>query len=314
MHLVESSSAATPIMSRPASAVGISPGRPERLQPMADPNSPRSGAIPEASQHAAAAPAGGSPVMDPVAVIRSKRYIGALALAAILGIPVSVVAYGFLALVTAMQRFLFTELPNQVLGGPAPAWWPLPWLVLCGLLVALTIRYLPGNGGHSPAFGFQTGGGPATGRELPGIILAALATLGLGAVLGPEAPLHRDRRRAWGADRPPCQEGRATDGPDDHGVGWQFCGDQHTVRLPRARRVPDHGDRRRQRDDAESGGAARSAGLGHRGVGLRRFGQLDRPRHLFPRAYVRAARGATDFGRPGLGSWSWEWQPPCWGG
>ena len=127
--------------------------------------------------------------MDPVAVIRSKRYIGALALAAILGIPISAVAYGFLALVAAMQRFLFSDLPNQLLGGPAPPWWPLPWLVLCGLLVALTIRYLPGNGGHSPAFGFQTGGGPATGRELPGIILAALATLGLGAVLGPEAPL-----------------------------------------------------------------------------------------------------------------------------
>ena len=161
----------------------------ERLHLMADSNSPRSGAVPEASQHAAAAPAGGAPAMDPVAVIRSKRYIGALALAAILGIPVSAVAYGFLALVAAMQRFLFTELPNQMLGSPAPAWWPLPWLVLCGLLVALTIRYLPGNGGHSPAFGFQTGGGPATGRELPGIILAALATLGLGAVLGPEAPL-----------------------------------------------------------------------------------------------------------------------------
>ena len=156
---------------------------------MADSNSPRGGAVPEASQHAAASPAAGSPVLDPVAIIRSKRYIGALVLAALVGIPVSVVAYGFLALVAAMQRFLFTELPNQMLGSPAPAWWPLPWLVLCGLLVALTIRYLPGNGGHSPALGFQTGGGPATGRELPGIFLAALATLGLGAAVGPEAPL-----------------------------------------------------------------------------------------------------------------------------
>jgi chloride channel protein, CIC family len=61
--------------------------------------------------------------------------------------------------------------------------------VLCGLLTALTIRYLTGNGGHSPAFGFVTGGGPASGRELPGITLAALTTLSLGAVLGPEAPL-----------------------------------------------------------------------------------------------------------------------------
>ncbi|HTF40024.1 MAG TPA: chloride channel protein, partial [Propionibacteriaceae bacterium] len=112
-----------------------------------------------------------------------------LVLAAVLGIPISAIAYGFLALVAAMQRFLFTDLPNQMLGSTAPAWWPLPWLVLCGLLVGLIIRYLPGNGGHSPAFGFQTGGGPATARELPGIALAALATLGLGAVLGPEAPL-----------------------------------------------------------------------------------------------------------------------------
>lgn len=156
---------------------------------MADSNVPRSDATPEASQHVATAPAGGPPAIDPVAVIRSKRYLGALVLAAILGIPISAIAYGFLALVSAIQRFLFTDLPNRMLGSPAPAWWPLPWLLLCGLLVGLTIRYLPGNGGHSPAFGFQTGGGPATGRELPGIFLAALATLSLGAVLGPEAPL-----------------------------------------------------------------------------------------------------------------------------
>jgi H+/Cl- antiporter ClcA len=110
-------------------------------------------------------------------------------LAAILGIPISAVAYGFLALVAAIQKFLFTSLPNQILGSPAPAWWPVPWLVLCGLLTALTIRYLPGNAGHSPAFGFKTGGGPPTGRELPGVVLAALTTLSLGAVLGPEAPL-----------------------------------------------------------------------------------------------------------------------------
>ena len=84
---------------------------------------------------------------------------------------------------------MFTDLPTQVIGGPAPAWWPLPWLVLCGLLTALTIRYLPGNAGHSPAFGFKTGGGAAERPELIGVILAALTTLSLGAVLGPEAPL-----------------------------------------------------------------------------------------------------------------------------
>ena len=244
----------------------------------------------------------GAPALDPVAIIRSKRYIGALALAAILGIPVSAVAYGFLALVTAMQRFLFTELPNQMLGSPAPAWWPLPWLLLCGLLVALTIRYLPGNGGHSPAFGFQTGGGPATGRELPGIILAALATLGLGAVLGPEAPLIaiggglgaltvRLARR----DAPPMALMIMASAGSFAAISTLFGSPVLAAFLIME-------DRRRQRNDAEPGGAARSAGLGHWGVGLRRSGQLDRPRQLFPRADVRAARGATDIGQPGLGS------------
>ncbi|MDR7084275.1 H+/Cl- antiporter ClcA [Arthrobacter ginsengisoli] len=134
-------------------------------------------------------PAASPPSIDPVAVIRSRQYIAALVLAAVLGVPISIIAYGFLALVAALQRFVFVGLPNQLLGGPVPAWWPVPWLVLCGLLTALTIRYLPGTGGHSPAFGFKTGGGPASGRELVGIVLAALTTLSLGAVLGPEGPL-----------------------------------------------------------------------------------------------------------------------------
>src|SRR6478736_5480874 len=58
------------------------------------------------------------PDIDPVAVIRSKRYLSALILAAILGIPISAVAYGFLALVAAIQHFLFDDLPTQVTGGP----------------------------------------------------------------------------------------------------------------------------------------------------------------------------------------------------
>jgi H+/Cl- antiporter ClcA len=108
-------------------------------------------------------------------------------LAAIVGIPVSVIAYGFLALVAAIQKFLFTALPNQIFSTPAPAWWPLAGSVR--VIDGIDIRYLPGNGGHSPAFGFVAGGGPPIRRELPGIALAALTTLSLGAVLGPEAPL-----------------------------------------------------------------------------------------------------------------------------
>ena len=155
---------------------------------MTDSSGPTRAASPAAGQPAASG-SGGPPAIDPATVIRSRRYIAALVLAAVLGIPISAIAYGFLALVTKVQQLLFSELPNQLLGGAAPAWWPVPWLVLCGLLTGLTIRFLPGNGGHSPALGFKAGGGPPTGRELIGVVVAALTTLSLGAVLGPEAPL-----------------------------------------------------------------------------------------------------------------------------
>jgi H+/Cl- antiporter ClcA len=143
---------------------------------------------------AGASPASGRPhpvaaAIDPVAVIRSKAYIAALLLAALLGAPISAIAYGFLALVATTQSLLFTDLPRQLFAGSVPAWWPVPWLVLCGLSTGLVIRYLPGTGGHSPAFGFQTGGGSPSGAALPGVVLAAFATLSLGAVLGPEGPL-----------------------------------------------------------------------------------------------------------------------------
>ena len=54
--------------------------------------------------------------IDPVAVIRSRPYIAALVLAAVLGVPISIMAYGFLALVAAVQRYVFVGLPNQILG------------------------------------------------------------------------------------------------------------------------------------------------------------------------------------------------------
>ena len=67
--------------------------------------------------------------MDPVAVIRSRPYHLALVLAALLGIPISAVAYGFLALVGKIQEYLFTDLPQRPLhrgrrrrGGRCPGW------------------------------------------------------------------------------------------------------------------------------------------------------------------------------------------------
>ena len=87
-----------------------------------------------------------------------------------------------------MQGWIFTSLPDGLGFRAAPLWWPVAPLAASGLVAGLSIRYLPGRGGHSPADGFHAGAAPPVPRELPGIVLAALATLCLGAVLGPEAP------------------------------------------------------------------------------------------------------------------------------
>jgi len=103
-------------------------------------------------------------------------------------VPISAVSYGYLQLAHDLQGWVFTDLPEGIGFDRAPAWWPLLPLAVAGVLVGLTIHYLPGKGGESPAEGFKPRGAPSA-IELPGIALAALATIGLGVVLGPEAPL-----------------------------------------------------------------------------------------------------------------------------
>jgi H+/Cl- antiporter ClcA len=126
---------------------------------------------------------------DPQVLLRSKSYLRLLILAAVLGAPISAAAYGFLALVAYLQPEIFTHLPNGLGFHGEPPWWPIPVLIVAGLLVAPVIRFLPGKGGHSPADGFKPGRGAPTPAQLPGVLLASLATLSLGVVLGPEAPL-----------------------------------------------------------------------------------------------------------------------------
>jgi hypothetical protein len=93
---------------------------------------------------------------DPLALLRSRAYTRLLVVAAILGVPISAAAWGFLALVSYLQKELFTHLPHGLGYSTAPTWWPLPMLVIGGVLAALAIRYLPGHGGASPAPGWHT--------------------------------------------------------------------------------------------------------------------------------------------------------------
>src|SRR5580692_9929302 len=126
---------------------------------------------------------------DPMEQLKSRNYVMLLALAAAIGVPVSALAYFFLYFVSYLQKLIFVQLPVDVGFKGEPVWWPLPILMVSGLLVASCIKYLPGTSGHSPADGFQFGGGAPSAVELPGVVLAALATLSLGVVLGPEEPI-----------------------------------------------------------------------------------------------------------------------------
>src|SRR3954447_5125729 len=127
-----------------------------------------------------------SPV-DPVSTMLSKRFAALLVLAALVGLVVSLAAWGFLELIYQIQQGVFTHLPKDLGYDGAPLLWSLPVLAIAGLVTAFAIVRLPGSGGHVPAEGLNPA--PTQPIELPGVILAALASIGLGIVLGPEAPL-----------------------------------------------------------------------------------------------------------------------------
>ena len=129
------------------------------------------------------------PTADPAALLRSSAYLRLLVVAAVLGAPISAVAYWFLVLSGELGDALYADLPGGLGLDPVPTWWPLPLLGAAGLLVGLVVHLVPGGGGESPLDGFSPGGEAPSAVPLLGITVAALVSLGAGAVVGPEAPL-----------------------------------------------------------------------------------------------------------------------------
>ncbi|MEU8432327.1 chloride channel protein [Streptomyces sp. NPDC029216] len=120
-------------------------------------------------------------------LLKTPPYRKTLALCALVGIPVSLVCFWFLAGLHELQHLLWESLPHALGRDAPPWWWPLPLLLVAGVVVGWVASRLPGAGGHVPAAGLAVGG--ASTKGLPGVVLAAVASLPLGAVLGPEAPL-----------------------------------------------------------------------------------------------------------------------------
>jgi H+/Cl- antiporter ClcA len=116
----------------------------------------------------------------------ARAYARTLVLAALLGVPVAFAAVLFQTAIHDLIHLVWDVIPHE-LGWSEPSWWYVILVPgLAGLLVAAALR-LPGHGGHSPLEGL--GADPIPPIALASILPASLATLGLGLVLGPEAPL-----------------------------------------------------------------------------------------------------------------------------
>jgi H+/Cl- antiporter ClcA len=128
------------------------------------------------------------PPFDPTATIRTREYGRLLLLAGVIGLVAALGAWSFLTVVPWIQTSVLDDLPVAIGFAKPPSWWPIPVLAIAGLITAFAIVRLPGAGGSVPAEGL--GSGPPTRPiDLPGILLAGLATLGLGLVLGPSSPV-----------------------------------------------------------------------------------------------------------------------------
>ncbi|MCB5164104.1 chloride channel protein [Streptomyces bambusae] len=117
----------------------------------------------------------------------SRRYLGRLLFCLVLGIPVAFACFFFVSLQHWLQHLVWETLPHHLGHDEPPWWWPLPTLVLAGLVLIPVVTRMPGRGGHLPVDGL--GGTPLGPDALPGVVLAALTVLPLGVPLGPEAPL-----------------------------------------------------------------------------------------------------------------------------
>ncbi|WP_333768848.1 chloride channel protein [Streptomyces sp. IBSBF 2435] len=120
-------------------------------------------------------------------MLRRPEYRRALVFCGLIGIPVSLAAFWFLAGLHELERLIWTDWPHHLGRQHAPWWWPLPAALVAGLGTSLVVLRFPGRGGHIPAAGLHAGG--ATRAALPGVVLAALLCLPFGVILGPEAPL-----------------------------------------------------------------------------------------------------------------------------
>jgi H+/Cl- antiporter ClcA len=126
------------------------------------------------------------PGEEPDAGLTRAAYLRTLLLASVLGAPIAMAAVLFQTALHHVTQLVWEEVPDGFGWNEPAAWYVVLVTALAGLLVAAAVR-LPGHGGHRPLEGL--GMGTVRPHDLASILLAGGATLALGIVLGPEAPL-----------------------------------------------------------------------------------------------------------------------------
>ncbi len=219
---------------------------------------------------------------------------------AIVGVPVAAVAYFFLKLVAETQQYVFETLPGELGFDSQPSWWSIPFLALSGLIVAASIRFLPGTSGHKPAEGFKTGGAVRP-IELPGNHPRVVRDAQPRRRARPRSAADRDRQRHGRARRAPDQARRAGDGKRrDRGRG-ELRRDRDAPRLSARRRVSADGGRRARRSADERRARAGVARGRHRVADLHRPRRLDRIRDVLARGPGHSSRRQPDRRRVPVG-------------
>src|SRR5262249_55734713 len=159
---------------------------------------------------------------------------------------------------------------------------------------------LPGHGGHSPLEGL--GAEPIAPIALTSILTAALATLGLGLVLGPEAPLIA---LGLGMGALAVKLVRSEGTPAQLlAFSGAFAAIAAASGGPEARAFPPLGGEGGEGEDpAPADGGGPLAGLRARGAGgarLPRRGGLERPARAEPRPALAPAVRERAHCRPGV--------------
>lgn len=117
----------------------------------------------------------------------AREFLRLIGLSALIGLPASLAAALFFSLAHHLEHWLWDDLPNAI-GRSSPPWYLVLGLPVAGALIVVGARsFLPGDGGHSPIHGLSLA--PTPPAHIAGVVLAALGTLGFGAVLGPEGPV-----------------------------------------------------------------------------------------------------------------------------